>query len=38
MKLRYPNITGRRDDQRLQQMEAYLRYLVDALNYLLEQR
>lgn len=38
MKLRYPSITGKNEQQRIQQIEAYLRYLVDALNYLLEQR
>lgn len=36
MKLRYPNITGRTEAERLRQLENYLRYLVDALNFLLK--
>jgi hypothetical protein len=33
--IRYPNITGRTDAEKLQQMESYLRQLADTLNYLL---
>ena len=34
--IRYPNITGRTEEQRLRQLESYLRQLVDQLNYALE--
>jgi hypothetical protein len=33
--IRYPNITGRTDAEKLQQMESYLRQLVDQLNHTL---
>lgn len=36
MKLRYPSITGRTERERQRQLENYLRYLVDTLNYLLK--
>ena len=29
---RYPNITGRTDAEKIQQLERYLRQLVDQLN------
>lgn len=31
-KLRYPRFTGKNDQERWQQLENYLRYLVDILN------
>lgn len=37
MDLRYPNLTGRTDAQRLRQLESWLRQLVDQLNYALGQ-
>lgn len=36
--IRYPNITGSNDTQRLRQMEKYLRYMAEQLNYLLMKR
>ena len=36
MKLRYPHFTARNEQQRLQEMENYLKYLVDVLNFLLK--
>lgn len=33
--IRYPNITGKTPEEKLQQMESYMRQLVDQLNYLL---
>lgn len=36
--IRYPSITGTTDAQRLRQMEHYLRYLAEQLNYLLKAR
>lgn len=36
MKLRYPHFTGRTERERLQELENYLRYLVDVLNFLLK--
>ena len=33
--LRYPNITGRTEAQRLKQLESWLRQLVDQLNFAL---
>ena len=33
--IRYPNITGRTPEEKMQQMESYMRQLVDQLNYLL---
>ena len=35
MKIRLPAINGRTTEERLQQMETYLRYLVQTLNFLL---
>lgn len=35
--LRYPNITGRTDAEKLRQMEIYLRQLIDQLNYALSE-
>ena len=35
--LRYPNITGRTEAQRLRQLESWLRQLVDQLNFALAQ-
>ena len=35
MKIRLPAINGRTTEERLQQMENYLRYLVQTLNFLL---
>ena len=35
MQIRYPAITGKTTEERLQQMEHYLRYLVQTLNFLL---
>ena len=35
MQIRYPAITGKTTEERLQQMENYLRYLVQTLNFLL---
>jgi len=37
MNIRYPNITGKTPEERLRQMEEYLRYLAQTLNYLLKQ-
>lgn len=35
IKLRYPNITGIRPEDRQKQMESFVRYLVDTLNVIL---
>ena len=35
MDIRLPSITGRTTEEKLQQMEQYLRYLVQTLNFLL---
>ena len=35
MKIRLPAINGKTTDARLEQMEHYLRYLVETLNFLL---
>lgn len=35
MNIRYPKITGRTPEEKVQQMESWLRQLVDQLNYLL---
>ena len=35
-KLRYPRFTARSEQERWRQLEDYLRYLVDALNFLLK--
>ena len=36
MKIRYPNLTGKTSQERITQLEQYLRYLVDILNFLLK--
>lgn len=36
MKIRYPNLTGKTPQERITQLEQYLRYLVDILNFLLK--
>ena len=36
MQIRYPNITGKTPEERQQQMEHYIRYLVDQLNFVLK--
>lgn len=33
--IRYPNITGKTEAERIKQMESYMRYLVDQLNWTL---
>ena len=38
MKIRYPNITGKTPEERQKQMENYIRYLVDQLNFLLKSK
>lgn len=38
MQIRYPNITGKTPEERMKQMENYLRYLVDTLNWALAQK
>jgi hypothetical protein len=38
MKIRYPNISGKTQDERQKQIENYLRYLVDQLNFLLKDK
>ena len=35
--IRYPNITARDMEDRLRQLESYLRYLADTLNWALAQ-
>lgn len=35
MNIRYPNITGKTPEEKLQQMESFLRQLVDQLNWML---
>ena len=35
IKIRYPNITGATPEERQRQMENYIRYLVDTLNFVL---
>jgi hypothetical protein len=37
MKIRYPNITGKTPEERQKQLENYLHYLVDQLNWALGQ-
>jgi hypothetical protein len=38
MKIRYPNITGNTPEERMKQMENYMRYLVDQLNFLMSNK
>lgn len=33
--IRYPNITGKTEAEQIKQMENYMRYLVDQLNWAL---
>ena len=35
IKIRYPNITGNTPEERQRQMESYIRYLVDTLNFMM---
>lgn len=37
MQIRYPNITGKTPEERMEQMERYIRSLVDQLNVALRQ-
>jgi hypothetical protein len=36
MQIRYPNITGATPEERQKQLENYLRYLVDQLNWVIK--
>ena len=36
MRLRYPRLTGATSREQLQELERYLRYLVDQINHLME--
>lgn len=36
MQIRYPNITGSTPEERQKQIESYLRYLVDQLNFMMK--
>jgi hypothetical protein len=38
MKIRLPNITGTTPEDRQKQLEHYLRYLVDQLNWILRDK
>ena len=38
MKIRYPNITGKTPEERQKQIENFLRYLVDQLNFMLKDK
>lgn len=38
MQIRYPNITGSTPEERMKQMESYLRYLVDQLNWVMKNK
>lgn len=38
MIIRYPNITGKTPEERQKQIENFLRYLVDQLNFLLKDK
>ena len=35
MQIRYPQMTGTTPEERQKQMESYIRYLVDTLNWAL---
>lgn len=37
MNIRYPKITGRTPEEKIAQMESFLRQLVDQLNWMLLQ-
>lgn len=36
--IRYPQITGATPEERMKQMESYMRYLVDTLNWALNRK
>lgn len=36
MRIRYPNITGKTPEEKVEQMERWLRALVDQLNMMLK--
>lgn len=38
MQIRYPRITGNTPEERQKQMEDYIRYLVDQLNFVLKNK
>lgn len=38
MQIRYPQITGTNPEERQKQMENYIRYLVDTLNWALSHK
>lgn len=38
MNIRLPNITGKTPEERQKQIENYLRYLVDTLNWMLNKK
>jgi hypothetical protein len=38
MQIRYPQITGTTPEERQKQMESYIRYLVDTLNWALNHK
>lgn len=38
IQIRLPNITGKTPEERQKQMENYIRYLVDQLNWVLNQK
>lgn len=38
MQIRYPQITGATPEERQKQMENYIRYLVDTLNWALNRK
>ena len=38
MNIRLPNITGKTPEERMKQIENYLRYLVDTLNWMLRKK
>ena len=38
IQIRYPKITGNTPEERQKQLESYLRYLVDQLNFALKNK
>ena len=38
IQIRYPRITGETPEKRQEQMEDYIRYLVDQLNFILKNK
>ena len=38
IQIRYPRITGTTPEERQKQMEDYIRYLVDQLNFILKNK